>query len=94
MCETMKIMPAVPLRGMVILPGMIVHFDVSKPHSIHAVEEAMRGDEQIFLLTLKNPNPFFTPQCSLAFIVSCYINTSIWCMGTTTQMNILEPHSH
>ncbi len=56
MCETMKIMPAVPLRGMVILPGMIVHFDVSKPHSIHAVEEAMRGDEQIFLLTLKNPN--------------------------------------
>ena len=55
MCEIMKIMPAVPLRGMVILPGMIVHFDISKPHSVHAVEEAMQKDEKIFLITLKNP---------------------------------------
>ena len=45
MCEIMKIMPAVSLRGMVILPGMIIHFDVSKPNSVHAVEEAMRKDE-------------------------------------------------
>ncbi len=56
MCEIMKIMPAVSLRGMVILPGMIIHFDVSKPNSVHAVEEAMRKDEQIFLLTVKNTN--------------------------------------
>ena len=54
MCEIMKIMPAVSLRGMVILPGMIIHFDISKPHSIHAVEEAMQKDEKIFLITLKN----------------------------------------
>lgn len=54
MYEIMKVMPAVPLRSMVILPGMIIHFDISRPHSVHAVEEAMRADEQIFLLTLKN----------------------------------------
>lgn len=54
MCEIMKVMPAVSLRGMVILPGMIIHFDISKPRSIHAVEEAMQKDEKIFLVTLKN----------------------------------------
>lgn len=54
MCEIMKVMPSVSLRGMVILPGMIIHFDISKPHSIHAVEEAMQKDEKIFLVTLKN----------------------------------------
>ena len=56
MCEIMKIMPAVPLRGMVILPGMIIHFDISRPQSIHAVEEAMMKDEKIFLVTMKNQN--------------------------------------
>ena len=34
-------LPAVALRGMVILPGMMVHFDISRPRSIHAVEQAM-----------------------------------------------------
>ncbi len=54
MCEIMKVMPAVSLRGMVILPGMIIHFDISKSQSIRAVEEAMQKDEKIFLVTLKN----------------------------------------
>lgn len=54
MCEIMKVLPAVSLRGMVILPGMIIHFDISKPQSIRAVEEAMQKDEKIFLVTLKN----------------------------------------
>ncbi len=54
MCEIMKILPAVPLRGMVVLPGMIVHFDISRPRSIHAVEEAMMKDEKVFLVTVKN----------------------------------------
>ena len=40
-----KKMPAIALRGMVILPGMIAHFDVSRERSIHAVEESMM-DEQ------------------------------------------------
>ncbi len=54
MCEILKIMPAVTLRGMVILPGMVIHFDISKKVSIHAVEEAMKNDEKVFLVTLKN----------------------------------------
>ena len=43
--------PAVALRGMTILPGMIAHFDISREKSLKAVEEAMKGDEKIFLVT-------------------------------------------
>ena len=34
--------PAVALRGMTILPGMIAHFDISREKSLKAVEEAMK----------------------------------------------------
>ncbi len=54
MCEILKVMPAVTLRGMVILPGMVIHFDISRKVSVRAVEEAMQNDEKIFLATLKN----------------------------------------
>ncbi len=47
-------MPAVALRGMTILPGMIAHFDVSRSKSVKAVEEAMSKDQQIFLVTQKD----------------------------------------
>lgn len=46
--------PAVALRGMTILPGMVAHFDVSREKSIQAVQEAMMGEQQIFLITQRN----------------------------------------
>lgn len=49
-------LPAVALRGIVILPGMMVHFDISRPRSIHAVEQAMMEDEKIFLVAQRNPD--------------------------------------
>ena len=49
----MKI-PAVALRGMVILPGMVAHFDVSRAKSIKAVEEAMMDEQKIFLVAQKD----------------------------------------
>lgn len=48
-------MPAVALRGLTILPGMIAHFDISRERSIKAVEEAMTRDQNIFLVAQKNP---------------------------------------
>lgn len=51
----MKQLPTVALRGLTILPGMVAHFDVSREKSIRAVEEAMMGEQEIFLLTQKNP---------------------------------------
>ena len=47
-------MPAVALRGMVILPGMVAHFDISRSKSIKAVEEAMMGEQKIFLVAQKD----------------------------------------
>ena len=48
------ILPAVALRGMTILPGMIAHFDISRDISIKAVEESMRDEQRIFLVTQRN----------------------------------------
>lgn len=47
-------MPAVALRGMVILPGMVAHFDVSRAKFIKAVEEAMMDEQKIFLVAQKD----------------------------------------
>ncbi len=49
-----KKLPAVALRGMVILPGMIAHFDVSREKSIKAVEACMMEEQKIFLVTQKD----------------------------------------
>lgn len=47
-------MPAVALRGLTILPGMIAHFDISRERSLRAVEEAMEQDQKIYLVTQSN----------------------------------------
>lgn len=47
-------MPAVALRGLTILPGMIAHFDISREKSIKAVENAMMDNQKIFLVTQKD----------------------------------------
>ena len=47
-------MPAVALRGMVILPGMIAHFDVSREKSIRAIEQCMMDSQKIFLVTQRD----------------------------------------
>ena len=47
-------LPAIALRGMVILPGMIAHFDVSREKSIRAIEESMMDEQHIFLVAQKD----------------------------------------
>lgn len=47
-------MPAVALRGLTILPGMIAHFDISRERSLRAVDEAMEQDQKIYLVTQRN----------------------------------------
>ena len=51
-----KSFPAVALRGLTILPDMIIHFDLSRKKSISAVEKAMMGDQRLFLVAQKDPN--------------------------------------
>lgn len=55
MNNPISVFPAIALRGTTILPEMIVHFDVSRERSIHAIEAAMMKDQKIFLVTQKDP---------------------------------------
>ena len=52
--EQIMNMPAVALRGLTILPGMIAHFDISRERSLRAVEEAMEQEQKIYLVTQRN----------------------------------------
>ena len=54
--ETKKTLPTIPLRGLTVLPTMVLHFDISRNKSIKAVEAAMEEDQIIFLVTQKNPD--------------------------------------
>jgi ATP-dependent Lon protease len=56
MSELTKEMPAVALRGMTILPSMVVHFDISREKSIKAVEQAMLKEQEIFVVTQRDPD--------------------------------------
>ncbi|MCD8082742.1 MAG: endopeptidase La [Clostridiales bacterium] len=54
--DTIRIMPAIALRGLAVLPGMTVSFDISRPRSIAAVERAMVGDQNVFLVAQRDPD--------------------------------------
>ena len=51
---TTKLMPILPLRGLLVYPKMRLHIDVGRERSIAALEEAMEQDKHIFLVTQKD----------------------------------------
>lgn len=48
-----KILPMIPLRGLIIFPYMVLHFDVGREKSVKALEEAMINNQEIFLVAQK-----------------------------------------
>ena len=54
MSSERKSFPMVALRGMTIMPGMVVHFDVSRGRSIAAIQEAMAEEQKIFIVAQKD----------------------------------------
>ena len=54
MDNEIKNLPMVALRGMAIMPEMVVHFDVSRERSIAAIQEAMVEEQKIFLTAQKS----------------------------------------
>ena len=54
MDNEIKSLPMVALRGMTIMPEMVVHFDVSRQRSIAAIQEAMTEEQKIFLTAQKS----------------------------------------
>lgn len=54
--NTVYSIPMLPLRGIVVYPHMILHFDVGRIKSIKSIEEAMLNEQTIFLTAQKDPN--------------------------------------
>ena len=48
-----RVMPLLPLRGILVFPYMVIHLDVGREKSVQAIEEAMINDRCIFLATQK-----------------------------------------
>ena len=54
MSEEKQIMPVVALKGITMLPGMLIHFDIQKESSISAINTALREGREILVVTQKN----------------------------------------
>lgn len=54
--DVYKTVPAIPLRGLVVYPGMTLHFDVGRKKSIKALNSAMENDQLIFLVAQTDPS--------------------------------------
>lgn len=54
MSEEKQLMPVVALKGITMLPGMLIHFDIQKESSISAINVALREGRQILVVTQKN----------------------------------------
>ncbi|MCB6200955.1 endopeptidase La [Extibacter muris] len=73
MTNEVNSLPMVALRGMVVLPGMVTHFDVSREKSIEAIEQAMQENQKIFLTAQKDiekENPGMDDICTVGCIAS------------------------
>jgi ATP-dependent Lon protease len=46
-----RLIPLLPLRGLLVFPYMVIHLDVGREKSINAIDEAMLHDREIFLVT-------------------------------------------
>ncbi|MCF0134357.1 MAG: endopeptidase La [Blautia sp.] len=56
MTDSIKEMPVIALRGTTVLPGMIVHFDISRERSVKALEAAMKSNQTLFLVSQMDPD--------------------------------------
>ena len=58
-------MPMVALRGLTVMPNMVIHFDLSREMSIKAVEQALNEGQKVFLVAQKDPGEDMPTQDSL-----------------------------
>ena len=49
-----QLLPLIPLRGLMVFPHMVLHFDVGRQRSISALEQAMMEDQKVFLVAQKD----------------------------------------
>ena len=52
--EDVRMLPVLALRGLVLFPGMMLHFDVGRPKSVASLNQAMAADQIIFLVAQRD----------------------------------------
>ena len=52
--KTKLSLPLIPLRGLMVFPHMVLHFDVGRPRSVAALEQAMMEDQKVLLVAQKD----------------------------------------
>jgi ATP-dependent Lon protease len=52
---TTEKLPLLALRGLTVFPNMTINFDIGREVSLNALEEAMKKDQRLFLVTQKDP---------------------------------------
>lgn len=60
--DSLQHMPVLALRGLVMFPNMVMHFDVGRKKSIEALNKAMQEDQRIFLVAqrdIRDDDPSF-----------------------------------
>ncbi len=62
--------PVIALRGLVLFPEMVLHFDIARQKSIDALEEAVEHGQDVFLVTQKDPRED-TPTFSSLYRIGC-----------------------
>ncbi|MCI8429139.1 MAG: endopeptidase La [Lachnospiraceae bacterium] len=65
-------LPAVTLRGMVVLPEMITHFDVTRARSVKAVEKALTQEQRLFITAQRDPEDE-TPDMDRLFLTGTVV---------------------
>ena len=48
-------LPVIPLKGLIIFPQMVLHFDVGRPKSVAALEQSMAANQKLFLVAQRDP---------------------------------------
>lgn len=56
MSNKTEIIPAISLRGLVVFPSMVLHFDVGRERSVNALKHAAENDGKVFLVAQKDPS--------------------------------------
>ena len=68
--EDKNSLPMIPMRGMTVFPGMVIHFDIGRKKSINALEQAMTRDQIVFLTEQKDPT-IESPEPEEIYEVGC-----------------------
>ena len=66
-------LPVLALRGLMVYPNMVLHFDVGRAKSIAALEQAMVADQQIMLITQKDvevDDPSLSDLCKVGTVAT------------------------